>query len=212
MLIRGFSFEVKQCPTAKYLWHFSSVLCSRNSLDYILFHHLKRLAAVVLLALIVENMFSALHPSKFPTCCMNWDLFKYPQLLGFHGKEEIKQGKIYFVCLQKQLTIIEQGCEKYSDFSVSHWSIIYRRLRQIVDLRDNVKWRYFGISEFNNCVIIWSLFCLSTQGVVKSLFFSTGTDLAFSPERGFNCAWEGYLWKEYWSKRKTGSSLYCFIF
>ena len=34
---------------------------------------------------------------------MNWDLFKYPQLLGFRGKEEIKQGKIYFVCLQKQL-------------------------------------------------------------------------------------------------------------
>ena len=119
-------------------------------------------------------MFSALHPSKFPTCCMNWDLFKYPQLLGFHGKEEIKQGKIYFVCLQKQLTITEQGCEKYSDFSVSQWSIIYWRLWQIVDLRDNDKWRYFEISGFNNCVIIWSLFCLSTEGVVKSISFSTG--------------------------------------
>lgn len=116
MLIRGFSFEVKQCPTVKYLWHFSSVLCSRNSLDCIRFHHLKRFAAVVLLALVVENVFSALHPSKFPTCCMNWDLFKYPQLLGFHGKEEIKQGKFYFVCLQKTINSYWARLRKISWF------------------------------------------------------------------------------------------------
>ena len=33
------------------------------------------------------------------------------------------------------------------------WS---RRLRQIIDVRDTGKWRYFAITEFNNCFIIRS--------------------------------------------------------
>ena len=30
------------------------------------------------------------------------------------------------------------------------------RLRQIIDLRDTDKSRYFAVTEFNNCFIIWS--------------------------------------------------------
>ena len=43
--------------------------------------------------------------------------------------------------------------------------------RQIVDMRDTAKSRYFGITEFNNCFIIPSLFFWSTKDV-KSLFDS----------------------------------------
>ena len=66
---------------------------------------------------------------------------------------------IYIVyCLQKQLTISGRGWAKYRDLSVASRSIICRsrRLRQIIDLRDTGKSRYFVIIEFNNSFIIWS--------------------------------------------------------
>ena len=50
------------------------------------------------------------------------------------------------------LTIIERGWAKYRDLSVANRSIICRSrwLRQIIDLRENEKSRYFPITEFNN--------------------------------------------------------------
>ena len=56
----------------------------------------------------------------------------------------------------QQLTIIGRGWAKYRDLSVASRSIICRsrRLRQIIDLRDTDKSRYFAITEFNNCFII----------------------------------------------------------
>ena len=54
----------------------------------------------------------------------------------------------------KYLAIIGRGRAKYRDLSVASRSII--RLRQIIDLRDIGKSRYFGITEFNNCFIIRS--------------------------------------------------------
>ena len=58
----------------------------------------------------------------------------------------------------KQLTTIGRGWAKYRDLSVASRSIICRsrRLRQIIDLRDTDKSRYFAITEFNNCFIIRS--------------------------------------------------------
>ena len=69
-----------------------------------------------------------------------------------------------------QLTIIERGWAKYRDLSVESRSIICRsrRRRQITDLRDTDKSRYFAITEFNNCFIIRSPFFWSTK-YVKSL-------------------------------------------
>ena len=55
----------------------------------------------------------------------------------------------------KQLTIIGRGRAKYRDLSVASISVICRsrRPRQILDLRDSDKSRYFGTTEFNNCFI-----------------------------------------------------------
>ena len=55
-------------------------------------------------------------------------------------------------------TIIGRGWAKYRDLSVASRSIICRkrRLRQIFELRDTDKSRYFAITEFNNCFIIRS--------------------------------------------------------
>ena len=65
----------------------------------------------------------------------------------------------------KYLTIIGRGWAKYRDLSLASRSIICRsrRLRQITDLRDTDKSRYFAITEFNNCFIIRSpsLFLIS---------------------------------------------------
>ena len=57
---------------------------------------------------------------------------------------------------RKELTVIARGWEKYHDLSVASRLIICqsRRLRQIIDLRDTDKSRYFAITEFNNCFII----------------------------------------------------------
>ena len=56
------------------------------------------------------------------------------------------------------LLIIGRGWAKYRDLSVASRSIICqrRRLRQKIDARDTGKSRYFAITEFNNCFIIWS--------------------------------------------------------
>ena len=61
----------------------------------------------------------------------------------------------------KYLTIIGRGWAKYRDLSVASRSIICRsrRVRQIIDLRDTDKSRYFAITEFNNCFIIRSRVC-----------------------------------------------------
>ena len=58
----------------------------------------------------------------------------------------------------RYLTIIGRGWAKYRDLSVASRSIICRsrRLRQIIDLRDTDKSRYFATTEFNNCFIIRS--------------------------------------------------------
>ena len=55
----------------------------------------------------------------------------------------------------KQLTIIGRGRAKYRDLSVASISVICRsrRPRQILDLRDSDKSRYFAITEFNSCFI-----------------------------------------------------------
>ena len=73
--------------------------------------------------------------------------------------------------MHTQLTIIGRGWAKYRDLLVASRSIVYRsrrRLRQITDLRNTDKSRYFAITEFNNCFIIWSPFFWSTK-YIKSL-------------------------------------------
>ena len=59
------------------------------------------------------------------------------------------------VCIEWWLTIIGRGWAKYRDLPVASRSIICRRrrLRQIIDLRDTNKSRYFAITGFNNCFI-----------------------------------------------------------
>ena len=55
------------------------------------------------------------------------------------------------------------------------WS---RRLRQIIDVRDTGKWRYFAITEFNNCFIIRSpslFFNDHLREVKRSAFFHART-------------------------------------
>ena len=53
----------------------------------------------------------------------------------------------------KKLTIIGRGWAKYRDLSMASRSM---SRRQIIDLRDTDKSRYFAITEFNNCFIIRS--------------------------------------------------------
>ena len=71
----------------------------------------------------------------------------------------------------KYLTINGRGWAKYRDLSVASRSIICQRLRQITDLRDTGKSRYFAKTEFNNCFIIRSpsLFLRSTE---KNAYYS----------------------------------------
>ena len=85
----------------------------------------------------------------------------------------------------KYLTIIGRGWAKYHDLSVASRSII--RLRQIIDLQDTDKSRYFAIIEFNNCFIIRSPRLFS---YFNHFLAAQGSDLPFSPrERGSNYAW-----------------------
>ena len=65
-----------------------------------------------------------------------------------------------------------------------------RRLRQIIDMRDTFKSRYFAITEYNNCFIIRSptLFSYFNQFLTAQ-----GSDLPFFPrERGSNYACAEY--------------------
>ena len=80
-----------------------------------------------------------------------------------------------------QVTIIERSWAKYSDVSVASRSIISRsrRLRQIIDLRDTDKSRYFALTDINNCFIIRSPFFWSTKMSNPSLP-ARGTDPPFS--------------------------------
>ena len=72
--------------------------------------------------------------------------------VGHTRKRESNQGSIIII------TIIGRGWAKYRDLSVASRSIICRnrRLRQIFELWDTDKSRYFVITEFNNCLIIQS--------------------------------------------------------
>ena len=56
-------------------------------------------------------------------------------------------------------------CQWRADQIIICWS---QRLRQIIDLRDIDKSRYFAITKFNNCFIIRSPFFWSTK-YIKSL-------------------------------------------
>ena len=69
---------------------------------------------------------------------------------------------------------------KYRDLSVASRSIICRsrRLRQIIDVRDTGKSRYFVITEFNNCFIIRSpslFFNECLREAKRSAFFHART-------------------------------------
>ena len=101
-------------------------------------------------------------------------------------------------CASECLTIIGRGWAKYRDLSVASRSIICRsrRLRQIIDLRDTDKSRYFSITEFNNCFIIRSSRLFS---YFNHFLAAHGSDLPFfSRERGSN-----YAWAEYYLQQNT---------
>ena len=101
---------------------------------------------------------------------------------------------------RKYFTIVERGWAKYRDLSVASRSIICRSrgLRQIIDLRDTDKSRYFAITEFNNCFILrLPFFCSTKYG--KSLSACWGNWSAiFTHERSFN-----YAWAEYYLQQNT---------
>ena len=77
------------------------------------------------------------------------------------------------------LTIIGQGWAKHRDLSVVSRSIICwsRRLRQIINLQDTDKSRYFAITKFNNCFIIRSP---SLFSYFNHVLTTQGSDLPFS--------------------------------
>ena len=105
---------------------------------------------------------------------------------------------IYIVnWLQKQLPIIGRGWAKYRELSVASRSIICRsrRLRQIIDVRDTGKSRYFVITEFNNCFIIRS----------PSLFFNEYLRETKLPFLMQECITRGfvYAWAEYYLQPNT---------
>ena len=92
----------------------------------------------------------------------------------------------------EKLTSIGWGWAKYRDLSVASRSIICRsrRLRQIIDVRDTGKSRYFVITEFNNCFIIRSpslFFNEYLREAKRSAFFHSRTIT-----RGFLYAWAEY--------------------
>ena len=86
------------------------------------------------------------------------------------------------------------GWAKYRDLSsVVSISIICwsRRLRQIIDLRDTDKSRYFAITEFNNCFIIRSrsLFFKEYLREAKRSAIFTQERSQEGEKRGFIYAW-----------------------
>ena len=93
----------------------------------------------------------------------------------------------------EQLTIIGWGWAKYCDLSVVSRSIIFRsrRLRQIIDLRDTDKSRYFAMTEFNNRFIIRSpslFFKEYLQEAKQSAIFMQERSQE-GEKRGFIYAW-----------------------
>ena len=93
----------------------------------------------------------------------------------------------------EQLTIIGWGWAKYCDLSVVSRSIIFRsrRLRQIIDLRDTDKSRYFAMTEFNNRFIIRSpslFFKEHLQEAKQSAIFMQERSQE-GEKRGFIYAW-----------------------
>ena len=93
--------------------------------------------------------------------------------------------------------MIGRGWAEYRDLSVASRSIICRsrRLRQIIDLRDTDKSRYFAITEFNNCFISRSPSLLFNQYLweaKRSAIFTQ--EWSQEGERyGFLYAWADYL-------------------
>ena len=105
-----------------------------------------------------------------------------------------------WVCLTRQLTIFGWDWAKYRDLSVASRSIFCRsrRLRQIIDLWDTDKSRYFAITEFNNYFIIQSLslfFLMNILGKRSDLPFSCKSDrkkekgtVSFMHEKNIICS------------------------
>ena len=103
---------------------------------------------------------------------------------------------------RNSLTIIERGWAKYRRLFVSGLGdqlfAEAERMRQIIDLRNNDKLRYFVIIEFNNCFIIRSLFFWSTKDAKSLSDSSANRPAIFKQERGFN-----YAWAEYYLQQNT---------
>ena len=104
---------------------------------------------------------------------------------------------LFFLFNCKYLTISGQGWAKYSNLSVASRSIICqsRRLKQIIDLRDTDKSRYFVITKFNNCFIIRSLSLFFFNEYPFHLPFSCKSDckkekstVSFSHEQNIICS------------------------
>ena len=109
---------------------------------------------------------------------------------GGGGREGLR--KMSFVRRNISWTIIGRGWAKNRDLSEASRSIICRsrRLRQIIDLRDTDKSRYFAKTEFNNCFIIRSP---GLSSYFNHFLAALGSVLPFfSRERGSNCAWAAY--------------------
>ncbi len=81
------------------------------------------------------------------------------------------------------------GRAKYRDLSVASRSIICRcrRQRQIIDLRDTDKSRYFARTEFNNCRFIIHLYTASFYVFCVFLQVSKTTHLPKVQQSGRHC-------------------------
>ena len=110
------------------------------------------------------------------------------------------RGKTVMYKNYRYLTIIGGGWAKYRDLSVASRPVIFRsrRLRQIIDLRDTDKSRYFATTEFNNCFIISSpslFFLMNILGKRSDLPFSRKSDrkkekstVSFTHEQNIICS------------------------
>ena len=76
------------------------------------------------------------------------------------------------------------------------WSIS-RRLRQIIDLRDTEKSRYFAITEFNIVLSFYHQVCflINIFGKRNDLPFLTKEQLQEGEKRGFVYAWAEYYFQ-----------------
>ena len=90
------------------------------------------------------------------------------------------------VTVREYLTIIEWGWAKYRDLSVASRSIICQsqRLRQITDLRDTDKSRYFATNKLHEL-----FYHLITEFVFLRNVFGKQSNLPFSLKS--NCNYEG---------------------